>query len=615
MDQQQITPGRVMVAGSPVPPGGTTSSPTQYAGRSVQQLSANDENTAATVTSCFPSLPEPGTAPAALLPDDAPLPFASFVDFKNSQLPVNYRSDDFVPLEKRIAPPAFMEELQEKLDKDPWWSEKSWKPGTLDEIKTLLQERQAVEARGDEFEFKPLLTTLKNMKIFIEHIQTGKQFDGELTPEEKDALTRLAQATEQLVTAERAPYKRTVCLALSLVILCEIVTRRQVLRADVLASPALKSLAATAFLGNEISDRVHLLAALPLNEAADGRSQKGRPARPDKLLEDTLRQALRHRIHDPQVLLYPSFHPMTVADFCRFGHLPVYPVGLTTSYVQAADGALMSPLEFAHHDLSHSYDLTSGRNASGSLPRMSAEAAFCSSEKLLCLRRMLLDELPVQLSGHISLRARELLFFQLIHEQSPGQSAHIISTSPSPFVSCLRTLEPPRRGDQLAYEPAYRNITDTEAAMAALWTVRLWEHWQAADFQPLPPDQLEACARQFLATDLPQLEQHLRFCEDHRGALRWLFVATAEDHRLGQNNHHVCTTTYDPQDEDTDLVLFLSYDPTSGLCNRDHTNLAYFTTLRFPEYRQRMTSATGCPVPDASLFIPATPAEPQAMET
>jgi len=123
------------------------------------------------------------------------------------------------------------------------------------------------------------------------------------------------------------------------------------------------------------------------------------------------------KANNQNLLLYPSFHPLTVADFCRFGQLPLHPVGLITDYVMGADSQLKTPLAFAEHDLAHMESLSQVNDPSH-WPTSPAEAALCSSAKRLNWRQLLLDKVPAPLA-RLSQPALQLLLFQLFHERKP----------------------------------------------------------------------------------------------------------------------------------------------------------------------------------------------------
>ncbi|MCY4471829.1 MAG: hypothetical protein OXC07_03280 [Kistimonas sp.] len=556
-----------------------------------------EKRAAETGTLLSPSLQATEPAPPDLAPDAAPLPFASYVHFTDPALRINYLPAPDKPLESLIASPRVRLELGE----DTWWRDQSKEPATLDKIQQLLQERRTVEARAGEFAFAPLLTTLKDMQSFIRHIQAGNHFCGALTPDEVSALDRLASQTTTLVDARKAPYKKTFRLALSLMILCELITCRLVLRPLLTAQPDLESHIESYVPALKEQQVLALLAALPFDNSFH--RQMAADLLPHNIL--ALPEVLLETLHNQNLLLYPSFHPLTVADFCRFSHLPVHPVGLTMNYAQAADGRLMSPLSFAVHDLLHMLgreDLPPSQTQSDGSP----ESVFVDCHKRLALRCMLLNTMPDPLAGLVHMPALELLLFELLHEFGPRESARRLAPGPSCFFHCLRTVTKPRREERLAYEDVYRNITDSQAAMTALWATRVWQGWRTSGFQPLKPGQLTACMRQFTDTDAPCLEQHLMFIKQHRGALRWLFVRMSNRHTLLKAGGHQCSNTFTIGRNREYLRLFLSHDPDSGLRNLDNTDLAYFLVLSDPQWRDRIKEETGACVPAVTWCAPDT---------
>ncbi|MCY4472914.1 MAG: hypothetical protein OXC07_08900 [Kistimonas sp.] len=577
----------------PRSPAATSSQPAQYHGRSIQPLthaSGQDEKAAKTASLSSQPLPR---APQESIHSAVPQTSMVHPDFGSSRFPINYVSEHFIPDEELIEPPRNCVQL----DEDPWWRDEAQDPATLDAVLKLLQERQEIEEQGGEFAFKPLLKTLQDMQIFIGHIQAGKQFDGELTPDEAGALQRLAEQTTALVEASKAPYKRTLRLALSMQILCEIITYRQVLAPLIEKQPELikTERVEITYLCEKQSAWPQLLAHLPLCDApAD---QNGLPAVSLPWLESSIQETLQHRLNDQHLLLYPSFHPLTVEDFCRFIHLPVYPVGLTTNYLQSADGQLMSPLLFAEHDLSHMNQL-SAVGQPGHRAETKVEFVLCCHRRRLNFRQLLLDQ-SLSRPRFLPMRwALIQLSFILLHELSPHETGRRMGPDSLDFFSCLQHLAWARREEWNHYTKAFRDTTDALAAAATLWTVRLWQHWQAANYQ-LTPNQLQACAQTFEDKQLPLLLEHMAFTGPHRGTLRQLFAQQWLD--TGRKGGLI-DVNFPGQKP---LNLFQPYFRSSGLCNVDHTDLAYLMAQSDPQWRDKIEKKTGAFLPEAIRLAPA----------
>ncbi|MCY4473757.1 MAG: hypothetical protein OXC07_13210 [Kistimonas sp.] len=146
-------------------------------------------------------------------------------DLSDPGLPINLPIPHFIPLEKQVPRPPFTPRLKEDLHLTTDFQADN----SLTFIEKQLTERRRVEEKGKEFVFAPLMVTLENMQTFIKHIEAGKQFKEPLTQQESAALKPIGQQTAKLVAAENPLYKRTLHLALSLMILCEIITQRQVI--------------------------------------------------------------------------------------------------------------------------------------------------------------------------------------------------------------------------------------------------------------------------------------------------------------------------------------------------------------------------------------------------
>ncbi|MCY4473760.1 MAG: hypothetical protein OXC07_13225 [Kistimonas sp.] len=521
-----------------------------------------------------------------------------YPDLSDPNMPINYRAPDFVAPQEQVPRPH----ATPTLDDDTFLTKTAGEENSLTFIEEQLAERRRVEKDGEEFVFAPLMVTLKNMQTFINHIKAGKQFEAPLTQDEAAALERIGQQTADLVDAEQARYKRSLRLALSLMILCEIITRRQVLGPLLHDNPGLSQYIPgydeIPHLDNNARRR--LLAALPL---AEQRGSDGKHALPVFGRFSVLNYALGGALHDQNLLLYPSFHPLTVADFCRFGQLPLHPVGLITDYVMGADSQLQSPLNFARHDLVHMKQLRLVGDP-WHQPTSPAECALCSCARRLNWRQLLLDKVPEPVADRLSKPALQLVLFLLFHERHPHSSAKHMRSSLSAFSPLLRHLVEARTAKCDAYEDMYTKITTDQAAMAVLWTIRLWSRWLAADCQ-LSPQRLLDCAKDFVDKDVPRLEQHLMFFSTHRASLRQLFAQRCIFYSLDEHQAWKLGCPYGPG---RDYVnLFVSACPGTGLRNLEHSDLVYFQSLHSPDERHAMEERTRARLPAGTGPEPDTP--------
>ena len=310
------------------------------------------------------------------------------------------------------------------------------------------------------------------------------------------------------------------------------------------------------------------------------------------LVEGLLSEAFFRTVHDRTILLYPSFHPLTLENFVRFSHLPLYPIGLTEDYACGADGFLMSPLAFANHDLDHMFRL----REDAACQATAVETLLTSARHRFALRQLLLDHTPGGL-GDLALEpALIMLLFTLVHERAPSTVALGLKSSCSAFWYFLQQLLDARRLERTSFTDEDRRYTDRTAAMAALWTSWLWERWQQADYQ-LSREQVQDLARLFTHQRAPLLEEHMDFVAQHRGALRQLFI-DSWSHKTGYRDNRYCFSLIMPP-HSRSLTLFQNHcGEECGLRHLDNTDLAYFWALHLPEWRQRIEKATHCRLPD-----------------
>ena len=514
------------------------------------------------------------------------------LDLGDPQLPVNFVSPTYRLPEKLVPRPPF----RPKLKSNPWINQHFQKPCYLSYVDRQLALRRLAEKKNEEFHFPPLLPCLENIQIFVDHIRSGAQFDGALTTEEHQALAWVHKTAAQLAKAG-VPYKRTVRLAMILMTLCEIMTARQVL------DPLQSNPAGTA-QGRIIT---HPPVSLTPEEVCSLIWTNRRDMDPDqyskqvaKKLGESVKDLLCDMLENKTFFVFPTFQELDLPDFCQFGHLPLHPVGLITDYALNADSRMMSPLEFAVHDIGHMFTL---RNiGADQIPiTTAADIVLHSPLQRLALRQLLLDQMPAPLAALQLRPALVLLLFQLLHEERPAEAAGGLNSGSQAFAYCLQQLAYARRNQRSAYSKKYQDIPDTLAAMAALWVVRLWQCWQDADGQPLTADQVHSCLQAFETQDLPRLREHLDFIKRHRACLRLLFLERF-------------TVSYASCDSEGDFfayfgvalgerlhgrTLFQQKHHYNGVCHLDNTDLGYFAAYSQPALRELMEEATGARLPAA----------------
>ncbi|MCY4473043.1 MAG: hypothetical protein OXC07_09560 [Kistimonas sp.] len=513
------------------------------------------------------------------------------VDLGSADLPINYPSPGWKLPQEDIPHP----ECEPDLDDDMALGDRFQKPESMDFIRSQLAERRRAieEDNAGSFTFAPLMTTLSNIKKFVCHIGSGRHFgcDHPLTDSDRTALDWLQERADVLLQ-EKAPYELTVHLAFAFLAVHEAMLSKRVtaprdpdrgLRWNYeLVDVAPHEITAYRWGGNNTT-------GLKSGEEFYNRH-----------CVFYLRDALTLLLRDPNMLLYPSFQPLGIEDFCGFGHMPVHPIGMITGYACNADGYMYGPLKFAIHDVVHTNGLRHVAmfecGARAWARELLPADAMRSSDHRLILRQMLLDSsCPAELKPGL-----RILQFHLLHEKGPDAAARVLENNNYVFPRCLEILLDTLRELRAGYHPDDVNITDSNAVMAALWGARFLCQWRAAGFKPLSQQQLELCAATFATQDLPLLRQHLAFLADHRGSLRQMFIG-GYGHCLADTQGHYQSVTLFARASDLlsryRMTLFASFDSGSGLCHVDNIDLAYFAALTSSAMRSGMEQCTGARLP------------------
>ncbi|MCY4473064.1 MAG: hypothetical protein OXC07_09665 [Kistimonas sp.] len=523
------------------------------------------------------------------------------------QLPINSPEPGMIPIEKLVeAPPS-----TPILEEDSALTDRLHQPDSLSFIRERLKKRCQVEQQGEDFKFDLLMPTLRNMRTFIRHIRGGHQFTAALTDEEEKAMAWLAEKTQALLDA-KAPYKRTVHLAIALMAVCDIITARQVIeplrKADASHNEASgktwQALSRDRVLQNIFPSSLH---PARVTECCWGGNNPGGLDEVENLVRRYVglweaEEFFSWMIDDKKLLFFPSFQSLDLRDFCRFGQLPLHPIGMTTAYALNADGFMMSPMRFALHDIGHSHILRAIGACEGPPPSSAAGVLHCPRLRFEW-RYLLLDQMPASLASLKLEPALCLLLFQIFHEAAPGKAAAGLDYSHPGFLYCLCWLALARRSLRNGYTQKYRSVTDAEAARAALWMLCLWRDWQAAGLRSLTPQQREACARHFEQNERPLLDRHLAFLARHRSTLRQLFADRYCRICNESGQHFGFRINCRAFKEMDDRILFSTRHNFSGLRNIDNTDLLYFQALGSPALRQEMQTATGEDLPDEAAYL------------
>ncbi len=533
-------------------------------------------------------LPAPGSHPKQ----------ASFIPVaarKVNEIPV-----DRPAFEHQVPSPRNIEDLELVGDKVL--------TGTLQEASASLawyaqemDRRQQAEEKGDEYTLPALGPTLTNMRLFIQHLLNDRHFPQPLNDGERRALQKLDNQAAFLLD-KGVPYKRTVLLGLVFVTLYDLLVQQRVLEPLVQQQPALlqkrydlPTLWAFRFYTDplDVNQPPQPVASIDPEKLVSCYGEGLNPEPPDikahLLAHHGCELAMNYLpllLSEQAVLLYPSWEPLDIDAFCRFGHLPVYPLGLIAAYAANADGSMHSPLQFMVHDLFHIHDTGSFLYIKGTRP-LDNPANRCA------FRQLVQNRLPQSLAHLGIAKATHLLVFHLLHEQSTNAATKKLESES--FVPLMWIQAEARREHWCDYSPKFQGIKDDEGTIAALWIHRLYAHWKAADLQ-LTDAHIDLIARHFLSWELPQLRWHLAYLDRHKTALRELFLSEAWDDILEQadawtGNRRFCCTRGTFCKED-----FFHWQEPHGGCCVDHSDVVYFDRLHQDGGAEQMAQATGVPM-------------------
>ena len=449
------------------------------------------------------------------------------------------------------------------------------------------------DGKGDDYTFEPFMALLDNMRRVSSHCLADRQFEEALTEEEYRAFLGVQGHIDQMKQLG-APYKRTVWLAVLLATVQEVVSGRHVI-------DGLKGQEAGKALRKKQRLRTFTFFAPDQCRLPAGSRLSWPQIDLDKVLAcrwgglnpagslDECQQLfiggsfIGHHLQDwldtPTLFLCPSFEPLDLADFCRFGPLPVYPLGLITAAAVNADGVMHTPLAFLEHDLDH-VSTTRGWTCVHSdrlLESVSGRERF---------GRLVLERLPAEWEALQP--ALHLIVFYLFHEARPlGAEAVMQEEHCGRLLGRISELCRARRWD---LSPLYRRITDRQAWLACHWAHALYRELDRAAGACCRPEQ------QGVESVSQALEQW-RFFEDNRSAIHsWLMSRqkTATTWSGDVLRRIECRSEWVWWQSGSHWLTVR--EEYNSRCEGpvDYTDVAYKAVLLHPQLREQMLQALAC---------------------
>ncbi|MCY4471821.1 MAG: hypothetical protein OXC07_03240 [Kistimonas sp.] len=464
-----------------------------------------------------------------------------------------------------------------------------------------VQHRRQTEDENREYTFAPLLVTLHNMERLTEHMLDDQQFPDPLRLDERHALLALRARIRELILL-KAPYKRSVQLALMMSCLQEILTYRHLIgklcttRSRLVSQGRLEIFNFASRTPGAGAPHERDTDTISLQEVVSCHWGGLNPEGPDEKKQlfgywheghTELSQWLNNR----DLILHPSFEPLDPEDFCRFGHLPIYPLGMMTAYALNADGFMHTPLKFLAHDAGHISSNSTWLHLTGELP-------LEAPHRRLLFRQLVLDQLPPALHKWQLDRALVLALFYLFHESTLVNARQEMNASG--FVPLLNAVNRIRREHRCDYPAPYQDIPDLQAVMACLWVHCLYAQLRHSPVHS--SHMFDRLSTHFVQRELPVLLEIWRFFEQNCQALQHHFLSLADVCSCGNGQlefryksgsalaRHYASGT---------LSLLTEY------CHHvqsrvDYTDVVFFDVLRTRTVREQAARALGIRFPAAT---------------
>ena len=451
-----------------------------------------------------------------------------------------------------------------------------------------VQKRKAIEGNGEEYRFKPLKVTLKNMQGFTEHILENKQFRPQLKEEERtiflDMLTEI-----NLLYAENEPfYKRTCALTYKFTLLYDFVIQQKMPDPFKIHSSHSSWMKIFSFHETKVSgtpQNLQQICYTPEIQLTDLfyqdwhrlHDRNSTPAAMPEIFQSAqypLSFDYHHLLEKQELILYPSYEPLDLEDFVGFAHIPVCPVGMITGYSESADGMIKMPWPFYRHDLFHAKDVGTYKHLSSKDPLASPQSRFAFRKTI---DQAILTSESIPANHACFKKAITMLLFDILHENNHEK---FTTNSHSAFAWLFITSRKQRYAFKHHFSEKYWNISDRDAAMASLWLDNIYHYWLLCGGDILTPAETEYFSQQQFPYQADLLDQHLLLTEEHQTNLIQYLLNT-------KGKEYVSTN------------LKFAIDIIDGPKPRFLT--AYFDLIQDDDFRQKLAE-------DLEINIPYSPA-------
>ncbi|UYM17122.1 hypothetical protein [Endozoicomonas euniceicola] len=302
-------------------------------------------------------------------------------------------------------------------------------------FKNEIKKRKSVENDGKPYKTSALKITLQNLKGFTQHIIDGNQFQEGLTGDESSAFNRLLSDLGKL-DAENPEYKALIELSFKLVYLYSSSVRMRI----------------------SIDEKGISKKSYPLEHLA--------PFHNKDYEDKTLFRNSLTLADKTDILLLPTFEPLSISDFVGFSHLKLYPLGVITSYTEMADEELHSPYRFLKHDIGHTSLI---------IRHKCSLEPFESMESVLNFKELLISEGELFFNGNSNIMNMiNLSLFMTTHEvgmAGPPLAELYNKESLKKYFNVMLFLQ------KSAGSP-YNTIPKEDVIKAVFWFASVYDSWK-----------------------------------------------------------------------------------------------------------------------------------------
>ena len=302
-------------------------------------------------------------------------------------------------------------------------------------FKNEIKKRKSAENDGKPYKTSALKITLQNLKGFTQHIIDSNQFQEGLTGDESSAFKRLLSDLGKLDT-EEPEYKALIELSQKLIYLY---------------STSISMRISVDKKG--IEKKSYPLEHIP-------------PSHTRNYEDKTLSSNNLILTDNTEILLLPTFEPLSISDFVGFSHLKLYPLGLITNYTEMADGEQHSPNRFLNHDIAHTILITQ---------HICSQEPFESMESVLNFKKLLISEGKLTFNGNSNMMNMiNLLLFMTTHEigrTGPPLAELYNKESLKEYFNSMLFLQ------KNAGSP-YNTIPKEDVIKAVFWFASVYDSWK-----------------------------------------------------------------------------------------------------------------------------------------